>query len=148
MGQAESEKQIFAPWDLGERFPGRKNFRSLKNWSTMAESIPTQGAGMNALTQLDSAQLAAFGRKWKLAELALFGSALRDDFRPDSDVDVLVTFTPDSHPSLFDLAQMQEELCALFGREIDIVSRRGIESSRNYLRKNSILRSARVVYAT
>lgn len=102
---------------------------------------------MNVLDQIESAKISAFCSKWKLTELAFLGSALRDDFRPQSDVDVLVTFSPDAHPSLFDLAEMQEELPDLFGREVDLISRRGIESSRNYLRKNSILRSAQVLFA-
>jgi hypothetical protein len=91
--------------------------------------------------------MAEFCQKWGIAELALFGSALRPDFRPGSDVDVLVTFAPDSHPSLFDLVQMEEELAQIFGRQVDLVSRRGIENSRNYIRREAILRSARVLYA-
>lgn len=103
---------------------------------------------MTVMNEIDSSKLVAFSRKWKLTELSLFGSALRGDFGPESDVDVLVTFAPDSHPSLFDLVHMQDELGAIFGREVDLVSRSGIESSRNYLRKNSILQSVRVVYGT
>jgi len=88
-----------------------------------------------------------FCQKWRIAELALFGSALRPDFGPASDVDVLVTFAADAHPSLFDLVQMEEELEEIFGRTVDLVSRRGIESSRNYIRREAILRSAQVLYA-
>jgi predicted nucleotidyltransferase len=88
-----------------------------------------------------------FCQKWGITELAVFGSALRPDFGPASDVDVLVTFAPDSHPSLFDLVQMKEELEAILGREVDLVSRRGLESSRNYIRREAILGSAQVLYA-
>ncbi len=72
---------------------------------------------------------------------------LRGDFRPDSDIDVLVTFSEDAKHTLFDLVHMENELKEIFGRKVDIVSRRGIESSRNYIRKNDILSSAEVVYA-
>ncbi len=90
--------------------------------------------------------IAEFCKKWQIREFALFGSVLRDDFRPDSDVDVLVTFVEHAPWSLFDFVDMQNELKALFGRDVDFVSKRGIESSRNYLRRQSILDSARVIY--
>jgi len=89
-----------------------------------------------------------FCQRWNVTEFALFGSVLRDDFRPDSDVDVLVTFAPDAHRTLFDLVDMEDELAALFGRKVDLVSKRGIERSRNYLRRKAILASAQVIYAT
>ncbi|MCS6848659.1 MAG: nucleotidyltransferase family protein [Anaerolineae bacterium] len=92
-------------------------------------------------------KIAEFCRRWKIAEFALFGSVLRDDFRPDSDVDVLVTFEPEARWTLFDWVDIREELCALLGREVDLVSRRGIETSRNYLRRNEILSTAQVMYA-
>ncbi len=85
--------------------------------------------------------------KWKIREFAFFGSVLHDDFRPDSDIDVLVTFGEDAKHTLFDLVHMEKELKEIFGRKMDIVSRRGIESSRNYIRKNAILSSAEAVYA-
>ena len=91
--------------------------------------------------------IAEFCIKWKIREFAFFGSVLRDDFRPDSDIDVLVTFSEDAKHTLFDLVHMENELKEIFGREVDIVSRRGIESSRNYIRKNAILSSAEAVYA-
>ena len=71
---------------------------------------------------------------------------LRDDFRPDSDVDVLVQFEPEAHHSLFDLVHMQEELKAVFGREVDLVDRRSVESSENYIRRRHILSTAEPVY--
>jgi hypothetical protein len=90
--------------------------------------------------------LARFCRRWKITELALFGSVVRGDFRPDSDVDVLVTFDPQSRWTLFDMVDMQDELSALLGRPVDLVSRRGVESSRNYLRRKAILSSAETIY--
>jgi uncharacterized protein len=83
-------------------------------------------------------------RKWKVRELALFGSVLRDDFRPDSDVDVLVTFQDDAPWSLWDLLDMRAELQELFGREIDLVEERSLH---NPFRRRSILRSKEVIYA-
>jgi predicted nucleotidyltransferase len=100
-----------------------------------------------AIVQIDQVRIGEFCKKWKVAEFAIFGSALRPDFGPDSDVDVLVTFKPDSKRSLFDLVQMEEELRGMFGREVDLVSRQGIEASRNYLRRKAILGSAKVLYA-
>lgn len=96
---------------------------------------------------LDMEAITAFCRKWRITEFALFGSVLRDDFRPESDIDVLVTFAPDAHWSLLDHVAMQDELAALFGRHVDLISRRGIERSKNYLRRNAILSSAEVIYA-
>ena len=92
-------------------------------------------------------KLAKFCLRWQVSELALFGSVLRDDFRPDSDVDVLVSFTPDTHWSLFDLVSMQDELKQIFGREIDLVERKAVEKSENYIRRRSILNGAKVIYA-
>lgn len=78
--------------------------------------------------------------------MALFDPVLRNDFQPDSDVDVMVAFEPDAHRTLFDLVRMKDELSAILGREVDLVSRRGIEMSRNHLRRRAILGSAEVVY--
>ena len=91
-------------------------------------------------------QVTDFCRRWKISELALFGSVLREDFRPDSDVDVLVTFAPDAEWSLFDHVDMEDELEQILGRPVDLVSRRGIERSRNPSRRRAILESARVVH--
>lgn len=93
-------------------------------------------------------QIAAFCRKWNVTEFALFGSVLRDDFRPDSDVDVLVTFAaPELAPSLFEHVDMEDELQQIFGRSVDLVSKKAVERSENPFRRKSILDSARVVYA-
>ena len=91
--------------------------------------------------------IAKFCRKWKIAELALFGSVLRDDFRPDSDVDVLVTFSQDSDWGVEHLLDMKEELESLFGRAVDLVEKRLVEESRNYIRRKHILSHMESVYA-
>ena len=91
-------------------------------------------------------RIADFCRRWKITELALFGSVLRDDFRPDSDIDVLVTFARGAAWSLFDHVDMEDEMEAILGRSVDVVSRRGIERSRNPSRRRAILESAQVVH--
>jgi predicted nucleotidyltransferase len=93
-------------------------------------------------------KIADYCRRWKITEIALFGSALRDDFNPESDVDVLVTFDRDAHWTLFEMVDMQGELKEIFGRDVDLVSRRGIESSQNYLRRKEILSSAEVIHVS
>ena len=86
-----------------------------------------------------------FCRRWKISELALFGSVLRTDFRPDSDVDVLVTFTDDADWGLLAHVQMQQELAALLQRPIDLISKRALERSANWLRREAILNTAQVI---
>jgi uncharacterized protein len=93
------------------------------------------------------AELAAFCQRWQMTRMELFGSVLRDDFRPDSDVDVLVTFAPETALLLTDWVDMREELAALFGRKVDLIERYSIEHSYNYLRRKAILDSAKVIYA-
>jgi uncharacterized protein len=83
-------------------------------------------------------------RRWQVKELALFGSVLREDFTPDSDIDVLVTFAPENRRSLFDLVDMQDELAALLGHNVDLVTRGGL---RNPYRRHEILTTRRVLYA-
>lgn len=95
---------------------------------------------------LDRDQVAAFCRKWRIRELSLFGSVLRDDFRPTSDVDVLVTFAPEAEWSLLDHIRMEEELGALLGVKVDLVTRRAVERSPNWIRRRAILESAEPVY--
>lgn len=102
---------------------------------------------MSPRITLDMATINSFCTRWKITELALFGSVIRDDFNPDSDIDILVTFAPDSRWSLIDHVRMQEELSELLGRKVDLVSKRGIEHSANYLRREAILNSAEVIYA-
>ena len=101
---------------------------------------------MNARIKISKKDLAEFCSRWKIEELALFGSALHDDFGSESDLDVLVSFQPEARHTLFDMVRMQAELKEILGREVDLVSRRGIEGSRNYLRRNEIIESAEVFY--
>ena len=89
----------------------------------------------------------AFCKRWEVKELSLFGSVLRDDFGPGSDVDVLVRFESEHTPGLFGIVRMERELSELFGRQVDLVTRGAIDNSRNYIRRKAILDSARVVYA-
>ena len=100
-----------------------------------------------AQIELPRGKIAEFCKKWKIHEFSFFGSVLRDDFRPDSDIDILVTFEEDARHTLFDLVHMQDELKQIFGRDVDLVSRRGIESSRNHIRRDAILNSAEAIYA-
>jgi predicted nucleotidyltransferase len=89
-----------------------------------------------------------FCRRWKIRELALFGSVLRTDFRPDSDVDVLVTFHDDADWGLLAHIQMQQELATLLHRPIDLISKRALERSPNWLRRETILNTAQVIVST
>lgn len=97
--------------------------------------------------EADPQRLREFCSRWQIRELALFGSALREDFGPDSDLDILVTFAETADWGLFDLARMERELTELAGRKIDLVDRRSIARSANWLRREEILRSAVPVYA-
>ena len=85
-----------------------------------------------------------FCKKWKIMEFALFGSVLRDDFRSNSDVDVLVSFEETAGWDLFDIVDMKEELKSIFGREVDLVEQGAI---RNPFRRQSILSSKEILYA-
>ncbi len=102
---------------------------------------------MSAQITVPSNRIAGFCERWQVTQLALFGSVLRDDFGPGSDIDVLVEFAREARHSLFDMVRMEEELSEIFGREVDLVERAGIEQSRNYLRRRAILESAETIYA-
>ena len=93
---------------------------------------------------LPKEKIGEFCRRWKITELALFGSVLRDDFRPDSDIDVLVTFSDDCGHSLFELTQIQEQLKALLAHKVDLVEKAGL---RNPFRRHNILRNMEIIYA-
>jgi uncharacterized protein len=101
---------------------------------------------INGNIEVPDATMEAFCRKWKITQLEVFGSALREDFRPDSDVDLLVTFAPDDGWDLFDFVEMQDEMAAILGRPVDLIERAAIEQSRNPFRRRSILTTAQVVY--
>ncbi|MBN2132117.1 MAG: nucleotidyltransferase family protein [Sedimentisphaerales bacterium] len=88
-------------------------------------------------------RIEGFCRRWKIREFSLFGSVLREDFGPESDVDVLVSFEPDNEWDLFHMAQMRDELMALFGRDVDLVEKEGL---RNPFRRRTILDTREVIY--
>jgi len=94
--------------------------------------------------EMSTAAIEEFCRKWSIAELALFGSVLRSDFRPDSDIDVLVTFAHDAKWDLLDFVTMKDELETLFGRSVDLVEKPAL---RNPIRRKAILASQEVIYA-
>ena len=100
-----------------------------------------------AATLLPASLLEPFCRRWRIRELAVFGSILRPEFRPESDIDVLVTFDSAAEWSLTDLVRMEEELSRATGRRVDLLTRRGVEASRNPIRRAAILGQARTLYA-
>lgn len=102
---------------------------------------------INGTLNLSDETLEAFCRRWKIREFALFGSVLREDFGPDSDVDVLVSFDQEARWDLFDIVDMQGELAVIFGRKVDLLDREAVEKSRNPFRRRGILSNTRVVYA-
>ena len=85
-----------------------------------------------------------FCQKWGVAEMSLFGSVATDRFGPESDIDVMVSFHPEAHPSLFDLIEMEEELRHIYGRDVDLIEKEGL---RNPFRRHNILKTAEVIYA-
>jgi predicted nucleotidyltransferase len=90
-------------------------------------------------------KLAAFCRKYRIQKLAFWGSVLRDDFNPTSDVDVLVEFEQGYTPGLAFFA-MPEELHKILGHEVDLLTFRGVETSRNPFRRKAMLDSAKTYY--
>lgn len=91
-------------------------------------------------------RLADFCQRWQVAELSLFGSVLRDDFGPTSDIDVLITYLPTAKRGLFEKIHMKGELETLLHRKVDLISKKAIEQSRNWLRRRNILSTAEVIY--
>lgn len=96
---------------------------------------------------IDQAAIEAFCRKWDVRELSLFGSVLRDDFREDSDLDLLVSFRTGTPPRLEAWLEMQDELEELFGRSVDLLRREVVEKSSNWIRRRNILGNLHVLYA-
>ena len=97
---------------------------------------------------LPKEQIVDFCRRWQITELAVFGSVLRDDFDPESDLDVLVTFASGADWSLLDHLRMEQELSELLGRKIDLLSKRAVEQSLNWIRRQEILSTAEVIYVS
>lgn len=95
---------------------------------------------------LPEQKIAEFCQQWHIAEFSLFGSVLREDFRADSDIDVLVTFAADAQWGLLDMVRMKRELEEILGRKVDLVSKRAVEQSHNWMRQKEILGTAQVFY--
>lgn len=108
----------------------------------MIDRLPTL-----ALDLADEA-IADYCRRWKILKLEVFGSILRDDFGPSSDVDFLVTFDPAQRLCLFDLVDAEEELSSIVGHPVDLVVREPIEKSRNWMRRRMILGTAKTIYVS
>ena len=93
---------------------------------------------------VDRQRIDEFCRKWRVKELSIFGSALRDDFRPDSDVDVLVELEDDAPSDAFGWVDMIDELEAILGRKVDLVDKAGL---RNPFRRHAILHTREIIHA-
>jgi predicted nucleotidyltransferase len=106
--------------------------------------LPDMAPRIHSLIQPEP--LVELCRRWAISELSLFGSALRDDFRPDSDLDLLVTFAPDAPWSGWEFVRLQSELEALFGRKVDLAERAAVETSENWIRRQHILEHAEPIY--
>lgn len=102
---------------------------------------------MSARIPLPQNRIGSFCRKWKITEMDLFGSVLREDFHDESDVDVMVRFAADANWKFDDLLQMEEELGKLLGRRVELVERSVVEGHRNHLIREHILSTAQRVYA-
>jgi len=102
---------------------------------------------MNALILNRKTEIERFCRTWKIRDLLAFGSITTDHFRPTSDIDLVADFQPGMHPTLIQLAQMEEELERIFDRKIDLLTRKSVEKSRNYIRKKAILSTMERIYA-
>ena len=102
---------------------------------------------MNPQVSVPKSRLASFCRANGIKRLDIFGSALRADFGPESDIDLLVEFEPDRKLGLLELARIEQEFADLFGRKVDLVERLAVERSRNYIRRAAILESAETIYA-
>ena len=127
---------------------GRKQDQSIEFERGIIRNMVTQARPKPRLRiTLPRKKLTEFCKRWKISELAVFGSVLREDFRPTSDIDLLVSFKPEAKISLFDLVRIQGELKEILGRDVDVVERKSIEKSENYIRRRNILESAKVIYA-
>lgn len=104
---------------------------------------------MNNIGSLMSAEkMAEFCKRWKIDELALFGSALNEGFKSDSDVDILVSFAPDADWSLIDHVRIKRELESILHRNVDLVSKHGVERSQNPVRRKVILETAETIFSS
>jgi len=92
-------------------------------------------------------QICEFCQHWQITEFALFGSVLREDFRPDSDIDCLINFIDNAPWSLLDIVQMNQELEHIFSRKVDLLTKPAIERSQNWIRRREILSTAKTIYS-
>ena len=99
-----------------------------------------------AAIDLPMEKIAEFCDCWQVIEFALFGSVLRDDFRPDSDIDILITFAPEAKRGLTETMQMRDQLQIIFDRKVDLIVKAASERSENWLRCKNILESAQTIY--
>lgn len=100
----------------------------------------------NLRINISDDDISSFCRKWRIIELAFFGSVLRDDFSNQSDIDVLVVFALETKYTLFDLVRAENELSQLLGRKVDLVEKSSVMESENYIRRKHILNSFEVAY--
>lgn len=121
-------------------FPARNGLKDRKGKRKTTPSRPVKKK-----FRIPRKKIAAFCERWGVTEFSLFGSVLRDDFRPKSDVDVLLVIKPDAPIGLFELAEMKIELQDMFKRPVDLVEKEGL---RNPYRRKEILRTAQVIYAS
>ncbi len=103
---------------------------------------------MNPQITLPLTEIRTYCERWHISEFAVFGSVLRSDFTAKSDIDVLVTFAEDVRYTLFDLVHMADELEAILGRPVDLLDRKAVETSANYIRREEILGTAEIIYVT
>jgi predicted nucleotidyltransferase len=101
---------------------------------------------INPAVHLPLAAISQVCQAHRIKTLALFGSAVREDFRADSDVDVLVEFALDAAPEFAEVVAIQEELERLIGRPVDLLERKSVEQSRNYIRRRAILSQIEPIY--
>ncbi len=118
-------------------------------WGTR---FPAYNCTMSTINKLDPLKLdlpfdaiADFCRRWKIVKLELFGSGLREDFGPDSDLDFLYIFAEEAHWG-WEIVTLGDDLSRIVGRPVDLVSRRAVERSSNWVRRNAILGTAQVLY--
>ncbi len=126
--------------------PSRNRASLPENAAPGAEKGDPPG-GLHPRVEIPREAIAAFCGKWGIAELSLFGSALRGDFRPESDVDLLVRFAPGKKYGLLAFARMQAELEAIFGRKVDLVAEKAVERSENRIKRRHILETKVVIHA-
>lgn len=96
---------------------------------------------------IDREKIEAFCKKWSIIEFSLFGSVLTEEFRSDSDVDVMVEFVEEAPWTLLDMVDMENELKTIFNRNVDLLTRSSVVQSENYLMRRSILAGTRNFYA-